>query len=127
MKTKSILLAGLLSLLGASAFAQTSPVDQVKQDNRQIRQENREIARDNRAIGRDNVAIGQDKQAVGQEKQQINAERAERNSDQRREDRDVKNGDLAGAQKMDAARRQEPAKRNVSSCLHNYPTAPCVM
>ena len=49
---------------------------------------------------------------MNQDQRQINADRAVRNADQRQEDRDVKNGNLADAQKMDAARRDEQKKIN---------------
>ena len=112
MKTKSLLLLALISSLSAGVFAQVTPVDQVKKDNAQISGENREIRRDNRDIRRDNTQIGQDKQALNQDRRQINADRAIRNTDQRQEDRDVKNGNIADAQKMDAARRDEQKKIN---------------
>ena len=112
MKTKSLLLLALIGSLSAGVFAQTTPVDQVKQDNAQIRSDNREIGRDNRDIRRDNTQIGQDKQTLNQDQRQINADRAVRNADQRQEDRDVKNGNFVDAQKMDAARRDEDKKIN---------------
>ena len=42
----------------------------------------------------------------------IKAETADRNADQRRENADVKNGNIAGAQKMDAARHHEQHEIN---------------
>ena len=57
MKTQSILLAAMLSLVGAAASAQTSAVDQVKKDNAVIRQDTKEIRNENRDINKDNAAI----------------------------------------------------------------------
>ena len=112
MKTKSLLLFALIGSLSAGVFAQTTAVDQVKQDNAQIRSDNREIRRDSREIRRDNTQIGQDKQTLNQDKRQIYSDAAVRNADQRQEDRDVKNGNFVDAQKMDAARRDEQKKIN---------------
>ena len=61
MKIKSVLLAGLLSVVGVTAFAQTDAVNQVRKDNAVIRQDNREIRSENRDIHRDNVGINKDK------------------------------------------------------------------
>ena len=91
MKTSHTLIAALLAVAGTAAFAQTTPVQQVRQDNQQIRQDNRDIRHDNRDVRRDRADIGADKAA-------LNADRAARNADQRREDRDLAKGNVAGAE-----------------------------
>jgi len=106
MKTTSLMLAGLLSMIGTAAFAQT-PVQQVHQDNAQIRQDSKEIHQDTRQIKRDNAVIAAKKTDVATDKQVLNAERQDRNALARAEQADVKKGDLAGAQQLDKARRSE--------------------
>ena len=71
MKTNKLILAGILSLLGGVAFAQTStptapassvsPVDQVKKDNAQIAKDNKEIRKENIDVKHDNAGIKKDK------------------------------------------------------------------
>ena len=56
MKTKTLMMTGLLSMISAAAFAQT-PVAQVHQDNAQIRQDTKQIHQDTREIKRDNAVI----------------------------------------------------------------------
>ena len=107
MKTNSVLLVGLLSLLGASAFAQTAPIDAVKQDNAQIRKDNGQIRRENRDIRRDTAAVGKDGRAITSDQQAIKADRVQQNVDQRLENADIKKGDLADAQTANKARAQE--------------------
>ena len=82
MKTQSILLAAMLSLVGAAASAQTSAVDQVKKDNAVIRQDTKEIRNDNRDINKDNAGIRNDRRDINQDQRALNNERRERNADQ---------------------------------------------
>jgi hypothetical protein len=56
MKTKTLMMTGLLSMISAAAFAQ-NPVAQVHQDNAQIRQDTKQIHQDNREIKHDNAVI----------------------------------------------------------------------
>ena len=107
MKTNSVLLAGLLSLLGASAFAQTAPVDAVKQDNAQIRKDNAQIRRQNQDIRRDTAEVGKGGRAIASDQRAIKADRVQQNADQRLENADIKKGDLAGAQTANKARIQD--------------------
>ena len=118
MKTNSVLLAGILTLLGASAFAQTTPADAVKQDNAQIRSDNGQIRHQNRDIRRDTTAVGKDGRAIASDQRAIKADRVKQNADQRLENADIKKGDLADAQTANQARTQEQhaingKKRNI--------------
>lgn len=106
MKTTSLMLAGLLSMIGTAAFAQT-PVQQVHQDNAQIRQDTKEIHQDTHQIKKDNAVIAARKADVAVTKQELKTDRHERNALASAEQADVKKGDLAGAQQLDKARRAE--------------------
>ncbi|AJW45412.1 hypothetical protein [Ralstonia mannitolilytica] len=105
MKTSHTLIAALLAVAGIAAFAQTTPVQQVQQDNQQIRQDNRDIRHDNRDIRRDRADIAKDKAALADE-------RAERNAAQRREDRDLANGNVKGAEYWNKQRAQDQHQIN---------------
>ena len=107
MKTTSIALAGLLSLIGAAAFAQTNPVVQVQQDNAQIHQDNKAVRQDNREVHHDNKVIAVKKGEIAGGKQQLQADRSARDATARAEQHDIRKGDLADAQKLDQARRAE--------------------
>jgi len=107
MKTPSIALAGLLSLIGAAAFAQTNPVVQVQQDNAQIHQDNKVLRQDGREVRHDNTVIAVKKGEIAGDKQQLHADVAARNATARAEQHDIRKGDLADAQKLDQARRAE--------------------
>jgi hypothetical protein len=107
MKTKSLMIAGMLSMISAAAFAQTNPVAQVRQDNAQIRQDSKEVHQDTRQIKRDNAVIAAKQSQVAAGKQQLQAERGERNALARAEHAEIKKGDIAGAQQLDQARRAE--------------------
>ena len=78
MKTKSLMIAGVLSMISAAAFAQTNPVAQVHRDNAQIRQDVREIHQGTREIKRDNAVIAAKQTQVAAGQQQLQAERGER-------------------------------------------------
>ena len=107
MKTSSLVIATLLSVLGASAFAQSAPLAQVKQDNAAIRQETREIRADNHAIRQDTAAVQTTKQEIHHDQRALQADRHIRNVEQRRENVALTRGDLAGAQRANSARLQE--------------------
>jgi hypothetical protein len=107
MKTKSLMIVGLLSMISAAAFAQTNPVAQVRQDNAQIRQDSKEVHQDTRQIKRDNAVIAAKESQVAAGKQQLQTERGERNALARAEHADIRKGDIAGAQQLDQARRAE--------------------
>ncbi|EGF32310.1 hypothetical protein IMCC9480_2624 [Oxalobacteraceae bacterium IMCC9480] len=107
MKTSSLLVATLFSVLGTSAFAQSPVVAQVKQDNAAIRQETREIRADNHAIRQDTVTVLHQKQDVRQDRQALQVDRHARNVDQHRENVALSRGDLAGAQRANSARLQD--------------------
>jgi hypothetical protein len=107
MKTKSLILAGLISMIGAAAYAQTAPVAQVHQDNVQIHQDNKDILQDTHQVKHDNAVISVKQVQVASGKQQLQAERGQRNALARAEQADVKKGDIAGAQQLDQARRGE--------------------
>jgi hypothetical protein len=100
MKAK-LLVTALVAAFSMTAFAQTtapSPVQEVKQDNKDIRKDNRDIRNDKRDIRSDKRVL------AGDVKQ--------RNADQRAEDRDLKNGNVAGAEKMEKARETEQHEIN---------------
>lgn len=106
MKTTSLMLAGLMSMIATAAFAQ-APAQQVQQDNAQIRQDSKAIRQDTREIKRDNAVIAVKKTEVAADKQALKTDRQERNALARAEQADVKKGDLAGAQQLDQSRRAE--------------------
>jgi len=107
MKISFLVMAALLSVLGASAFAQSAPVAQVKQDNAAIRQETREIRADNHVIRQETAAVQTTKQEVHHHQQALKADRHVRNVEQHRENAALSRGDLAGAQRANNARLQE--------------------
>ncbi|GEM_PF-1464948 len=107
MKTTSLLLAGLLSVMGASAFAQGSPVSEVKADNAAVRHETREIQADRRAVHHDNVAIAVEKRDIAHDKNVATIEQHDAPRAQHREDALIAKGDLADAQKVDKVRHHE--------------------
>ena len=114
MKTKSLLLASLLCVVGASAFAQTPAVDQVRKDNAVIGQDTREIRTENRDISRDNMGIKKDKRDVARDQAAIRTERRDARRDQQREDVAIANGNLKGAQRLEKARKHEVAEIKVA-------------
>jgi hypothetical protein len=107
MKTTVMLVAGLLSVLGDSAFAQTNAVDQVKSDNAAIRHDTREIKLDRRDIHHDNRVIATEKRDIAHDRNVAALEKRDARHDQRVEDKLIAKGDLADAQKLDKARRHE--------------------
>lgn len=56
MKISTLMIAGLLSMTGA-AFAQTSPITQLHQDNVQLRHDNQAVHQASRQIQRDQTVI----------------------------------------------------------------------
>jgi hypothetical protein len=99
MKSK-LLITALIAAFSLPVFAQSTAtaVDQVKQNNREIRQDNRDINKDKKEI------------AIDQKK--IDHERKIGNVEQLAEDKDIKAGDLAGAQKMEKKREHTQHKIN---------------
>ena len=96
------LTAALTLLAGGTVYAQTEgqKLERVENDNRDIRGDNRDIRGDKADIRRD--------------ENKLNRERAERNYDRRREERAIEHGNLKGAEKWDARRREEQREINAT-------------
>lgn len=68
MKTTSLLVAGLLSLIGTSAFAQNNAVADVKADNATIRHDSHVIRQERRDIHHDNRVIAMEKRDIAHDR-----------------------------------------------------------
>lgn len=109
MKTALILVAGLLSVIGTSALAQTGAVGQVKADNAAIRRDTRDVMADRREVHHDNAVIAIAKHDAAHDRYVAHVDMHTARREQRREDALVAHGDFHDARKLELARRQHLA------------------
>lgn len=106
MKTKTLMMTGLLTMISAAAFAQT-PVAEVRHDNAQLRQDSQQIRQDNHQINHDQAVIAVKKGDVAAGKQQLQAERHDSKVLAHEEHQALKQGDLGAAKQLQQARRDQ--------------------
>jgi hypothetical protein len=89
MKTKTLMMSALFSMISAAAFAQNP------------------VAQDSREIKHDNAVIAVKKGEVAAGKQQLQAERQETKALAHAEHQALKKGDIVQAKQLDQARHDE--------------------
>lgn len=106
MNTRNLMIAGLLTLFSAAAFAQR-PVAQVAHDNAQLRRDSQQLRQDRREIHHDQAVIAAKQGEVAAGRQQLHAERQQDRTLARAEHQAVAVGDLAGARQLAQARHAQ--------------------